>query len=81
MNSQTIDKRCIKDEEYRLIEASQSNGKNAMVARNKLVATNLSLVKKVVDHYSSEDNVITYDDLFQEGCIGLIEAINRFEET
>lgn len=48
-----------------------------LTARNRLVECHYNLVHKLVSVYgTSKDH---YDDLFQEGCIGLIEAAERFD--
>lgn len=46
-------------------------------ARNELVEHNYGLVASLASNYLSSG--ISFDDLFQEGCIGLIEAANRFD--
>ncbi len=46
--------------------------------RNRLVELNLGLVRKEAHHWRSQCNE-AYDDLVQVGCIGLIQAIERFD--
>lgn len=43
--------------------------------RNKIVELNIDLVKMIAKNYSYNCDV-EYDDLFQEGCIALIKAID-----
>lgn len=44
-----------------------------------MVTHNLGLVKKIANKYTGRG--LDYDDLQQEGCIGLISAINKFDYT
>lgn len=44
-----------------------------------MVTHNLGLVKKIASKYTGRG--LDYDDLRQEGCIGLISAINKFDYT
>jgi len=48
-----------------------------MTIRNQLVILNFGLVRK--KHYWSNQCTENYDDLLQIGCIGLIQAIERFD--
>ncbi|WP_414368097.1 RNA polymerase sigma factor SigF [Synechococcus sp. H55.9] len=48
--------------------------------RNRLVEMNLGLVRKEAHHWSNQCNE-GYDDLVQIGCLGLIQAIERFDIT
>ena len=43
-----------------------------------IIEDNLGLVKKIAYEYSRKSN-IDYDDLFQEGVIGLIKAAEKFD--
>ena len=64
-----------KDEERKLIvEAQQGDLK----ARNKLVNYNLKLVIKVAKYYQHVSN-IAFEDLIQEGTLGLIHSIEKFQ--
>ena len=51
--------------------------------RNILVEKNLGLVRKIIrqDYYQNHDSGMTEDDLMQEGAIGLMKAIERFDST
>ena len=44
----------------------------------KFLLKHFGLVKKLARNYASLDD---FDDLFQEGCIGLIKAFNRFDPS
>ncbi len=46
-------------------------------ARDRLVAAHLELVHRIAAHYRGLG--VPYDDLVQEGSIGLLEAIDRFD--
>jgi RNA polymerase primary sigma factor len=46
-------------------------------ARERLVTVHLRLVRQIAAHYSGLG--LPYDDLVQEGSIGLLEAIERFD--
>lgn len=50
-------------------------------ARNILVECNLRLVQKICMRYFVRDNAVTFEDLFQEGVIGLMSAADRFDPT
>ncbi len=54
--------------------ASFKSGNEA--AREKLIIQNLPLVKHIASRFYSE--VSEADDLFQEGCIGLIKAVENY---
>ncbi|MFN8670979.1 MAG: sigma-70 family RNA polymerase sigma factor [Candidatus Sericytochromatia bacterium] len=46
--------------------------------KNKIVKLNLQQVKKIAKTYS-DGNVDNYNDLVQVGCLGLLNAIERFD--
>lgn len=48
--------------------------------RNRLVELNLGLVRKEAHHWRQQTQE-NFDDLLQVGCIGLIQAIERFDLT
>ena len=48
-------------------------------ARDKFVVANLRLVLSVVQRFSSFSDKA--DDMFQVGCVGLIKAIDNFDES
>src|SRR5919108_3062829 len=47
-----------------------------ITARNRLIELYLPLVESLAHRYERTED---YDDLFQAGCIGLINAIDRFD--
>jgi RNA polymerase sigma factor (sigma-70 family) len=46
-------------------------------ARERLIVTHLGLVRRIASRY--RDLGLPYDDLVQEGSLGLLEAIDRFD--
>ncbi len=48
-------------------------------AKEKLIVENTSLIKCIVKRFCGRG--VEYDDLFQLGAIGLIKAINNFDES
>ncbi len=65
-----------KDEEVDCIKRARAGD---MEAREKLVTSNLRLVAKIALKYSKSG--IHYMDLIQDGTIGLINSIEKFDET
>lgn len=47
-------------------------------AREKVVNYNLPLVHAICKRFSPLE-ILDYDDLFQEGCIGLLKALTRYD--
>ena len=50
-------------------------------AKHRLVENNLGFIKKLANKYSEdfENFGIDFEEIVQEGCIGIIEAVNRFD--
>ena len=63
-------------EKMELLKKAQAGDKNA---RNELVEGNLRLVLSVVQRFSNRGE--NMDDLFQVGVIGLIKAIDNFNNV
>ncbi len=61
------------------IELSRSFKAGDQRAKNKLVEHNLKLVFSVLKNYRSYK--VDFEDLFQEGVIGLSKAIEKFDPT
>ena len=57
-----------------LVRAAQSGDHTA---RERLVASTLGLVRSIASHY--RDLGLPLDDLVQEGALGLLDAIDRFD--
>lgn len=67
----------LSDEEE--IELAQKIRKGEAGARNKLVMANLRFVVGIVKQYLHKG--LEFEDLLQEGVLGLIRAAERFDET
>lgn len=65
------------EQERKLAELTIAGDENA---RNKLVAANLRLVIMAAKHYS-QNTSLSFDDLVQEGNMGLIRATKDFDPT
>ena len=62
-------------EKLELIKKAHAGDKNA---RDKMITCNLRLVLSVVQKFAHRGENL--DDLFQVGCIGLVKAIDNFNE-
>jgi len=69
-----------REEEVKLLNKikNSKNKKDKLEAKNELIEKNMKLVSKIANKYKNE-NGIEYDDLFQQGALGLIEAIDKFK--
>lgn len=47
--------------------------------REKMISDNVGLVHSIAHRFTGRG--VEYDDLFQSGCVGLIKAVDRFDET
>lgn len=65
-------------EEIELCKLAQSNDSSA---REMMVRGNLGLVGKVVRKLYHKNEQYSYEDMFQEGVIGLLKAIDKFDAT
>lgn len=50
-----------------------------MITRERAVSENLGLVRSVANRFRGRG--IEYDDLYSAGCLGLVKAIDRFDES
>jgi RNA polymerase primary sigma factor len=66
-------------EEIELIRLVQE--KDSSYAKRKLVEANQGLVHKVVNRFPIKNASCSYDDLYQEGMIGLMYGISKFDST
>jgi len=70
---------------YELLDRAEENylsrriNQGSKFARKKLILSNLRLVVKLAKEYASQG--VSLLDLIQEGNIGLMEAVERFDET
>ena len=53
--------------------------KNIKTDRNSVVENNIGLVHACANRFKGRG--VEYDDLFQAGCVGLIKAADKFDET
>ena len=53
--------------------------KGDIIAMERLIQTNRALVMSRLQHYGYKPNDNDFEDLLQEGTIGLINAINKFD--
>ncbi|KMW69956.1 sigma-70 family RNA polymerase sigma factor [Limnoraphis robusta] len=77
MNYQTSP-RCLKQSSLELLQEYKQFPCQSI--RNQIVQLNRGLVRKEVHHWIKQCSE-SYDDLLQVGCIGLIQAIERFDLT
>ena len=68
----------LSEEEKRALFARMNQGDNS--AREEFIRGNLRLVLSVIQRFSNA-NADSADDLFQVGCIGLIKALDNFDQT
>ncbi len=47
--------------------------------REKMIEENIGLVHSIAHRFRGRG--VEYDDLFQSGCVGLIKAVDRFDES
>jgi len=70
---------------FKLLDKSEENylsrriNQGSNLARKKLIRSNLRLVVKIAKQYASQG--VGLLDLIQEGNIGLMEAVERFDES
>ncbi|WP_017193612.1 sigma factor, partial [Vaccinium witches'-broom phytoplasma] len=55
------------------------NKKNLEI-RNQLIELHLPLVKKLTYQFKYYPKVLTKEDLYQEGVLGLIKSLNNYQD-
>jgi len=68
-------------EEIELCKLAQSDERGSRSALEMMVKCNLGLVSKVVRKLYYKNEQYSYEDMFQEGVIGLMKAIDKFDAT
>lgn len=68
----------LSEDEKRVLFARMNAGDKS--AREEFIRGNLRLVLSVIQRFSG-NNIESSDDLFQVGCIGLIKALDNFDQT
>ncbi|WML35779.1 RNA polymerase sporulation sigma factor SigF [Clostridium sp. OS1-26] len=64
------------DNNIQLIRLAKEGNKNAL---NKLIEVNLPLVSTISKRFLNRG--YEYEDIFQIGCMGLVKAVNNFDES
>lgn len=67
----------LSDEDF--IELVQRMERGDHEARDLLILSHIPLVKYLANIYAQRSYNASYEDLYQEGCIGLVEAIDRYD--
>ena len=50
-----------------------------VTSRDKMIEDNIGLVHSIANRFKGRG--VEYDDLFQSGCVGLIKAVDNFDES
>ena len=74
MNHEILSKR----EEQRLIHESQRGN---LDSRDKLLLSNMKLIRKVCSGYSQPEKNVTTDDLIADGIEGFLYAVDKFDTS
>lgn len=62
-----------------LASLGKRSAEGDLAARNELVLSHMYLVEQILPQFRGKG--VDADDLFQEGCYGLIEAVDRYDYT
>ena len=66
-------------DELSLVKLAQTGKIGADYALTKLITHNTGLVHKIVNRFPMKNATCTYDDLYQEGVLGLTHGIRKFD--
>lgn len=61
-----------------LVEARGSDANRAKFAKEAIIKSNLRLVQSIAKKYR-RSNAVAYDDLLQEGSMGILRAIDKYD--
>ena len=75
LNSDNI--KCLSKKQIRKLIAKAQDGDSE--AQNRIVKCNCKLIIKYAKRYKLNPEMLTFKDLFQEGTIGLINAVQTFD--
>lgn len=67
------------EQEITLVRQAHKPDARGLYAMNKLVEHNQGLVHKIVNKFPIKNASCSYDDLFQEGVLGLMHGIRKFD--
>lgn len=68
------------EEQIRLCLQAQKRGKRARLAREKLVRSNWAFLCAAAYRYLPRVRTLTFEDLLIEGSLGMLRAIEKFEQ-
>lgn len=66
----------VSESEIELFKKAQNGDKEA---QNSIIVRYLPLVKKIANMYSYQVEKMDFEDLIQEGCLGLLKAIKKYD--
>ena len=67
------------EEEVELTKTMRTKGIKAQKAKERMIKSNLRFVVSVAKQYKNQG--LSFNDLINEGNLGLIKAASRFDET
>ena len=84
MKDRRPDNKCDKSipntlDENAVLELAKRKDSGDLKAREKLILSHLPLVQYLTKSYLRQCRQISYQDLYQQACCGLIEAVDRYD--